>query len=117
MKLLSTVAAMCLILLVGLCLSCGGSTEQTTPTAEETPSAESAESAVEEAVDDAEATIDEIKAELAEKEADLERIAEEIKGLSPTDVAGEKGQELKAKSEALSDEIQKLKDKLDSYME
>lgn len=124
MKLVSTMSAMCLILSVGLCLSCGGSSEETTPTAGETPSAESVESAVdsaadaaEEAVADADTTVDKIKAELEEKEADLKKVAEELEGLSPQDVMGEKGKELKAKSDALNDEIQKLKDKIDSYME
>jgi phenylalanyl-tRNA synthetase alpha subunit len=121
MKLLSTVGAICLFLLVGLCLCCGGSTEPTTPESEVTPSEDSAVDeavvAAEEAADDAEATIEKLKAELAEKEADLERLADELKGLSPADVTGEKGQELRAKSEALADEIQQLKDKLESYVE
>jgi small-conductance mechanosensitive channel len=126
MKLLSTMGTLSLILLVGLCLSCGGSSEETPPPAGEATSAESVEPAVDSAVDTAEeaagdaaadATVDKIKAELADKEAELEKITDELKALSPQDMVGEKGEELKKKSEALSDEIQKLKDKLASLTE
>ena len=123
MKLLSTVSALGLILLVGLCLSCGDSGDEASPTAGEKSMAESVDAAVDsaveaadEAVADANSSMDKIKAELAEKEDDLAKIAEQLKGLSPQDVMGEKGAELKAKSEALTDEIEKLKAKLDSMM-
>jgi hypothetical protein len=124
MSLSSTVVAICLMLLVGLCLSCGGSSDNA-PAAPETSSAkaavdsavDSATDAAEEAVADADATIDTIKAELAKKEAELEQVTEQIKGLSPQDAMSDAGQELKKKSTALTEEIQGLKDKLDSMME
>jgi len=126
MKLMSTVGALFLILLVGLCLSCGGSGETTPPAAGE-PSADSVDAAVDKAVDkavdaadeavaDADSAIDKLNAEIAAKEDDLAKIADELKGLSPQDMVGEKGAELKAKSEALTDEIEQLKAKLDSMM-
>jgi len=120
MKRLSTIGALSLVLLIGLCLSCGGSGE--TPSAEsvgaEVDSAvDAAVEAADEAVGDADATIDEIKAELADKEAELEKVADELKGLSPQDMMGDTGEELKAKSEALNDEIQQLNEKLKSLME
>jgi peptidoglycan hydrolase CwlO-like protein len=124
MNRLSMIGALSLVLLVGLCLSCGGSGE--TPSAEsvgaEVDSAvdtavEAADEAADEAVADADATIDKIKAELADKEAELEKVADELKGLSPQDMMGDTGEELKAKSEALNDEIQQLNEKLKSLME
>ena len=109
MKLLSTVSALGLILLVGLFLSCGDSGDQASPTAEEKSVTESVDAAVDsaveaadEAVADANSSMDKIKAEIAAKEDDLAKIADELKGLSPQDMVGEKGAELKAKSEALT---------------
>ena len=123
MKLLSMVSALGLILLVGLCISCGGSGDDTSPaTAEKSVSetvdsvVDSAVEAADEAVADADPTMDKIKAEIAAKEDDLAKIADELKGLSPQDMVGEKGAELKAKSEALTAEIEELKAKLDSMM-
>ena len=131
MKLLSTVGALSLILLVAVCLSCGGSGDTTQPAAGEEPSAGSVDAAVDEAVDAVDEAVDQatdeavaeagsamgkIKAEIAAKEADLAKIADELKALSPQDMMGEKGSELKAKSEALTEEIDQLKAKLDSMM-
>lgn len=127
MKLLSTVPALSLILLVAVCLSCGGSGDTTQPAAGEEPSAESVDAAVDEAVEavdqatdeavaEAGSAMDKIQAEIAAKEDDLAKIADELKALSPQDMMGEKGSELKAKSEALTEEIDQLKAKLDSMM-
>ncbi len=93
-------------------------TEQAAPERTEAVQAAAAQGAepVEELAEEAEAavgaTIDELKRRLAEKEAELEMINEQIKGLSPTDLAGERGAELKQKSETLSGEIRKLKERI-----
>lgn len=123
MKLLSAVSALFLILVVGLCLSCGGSGDTTSPATGEKSIGESVDSVVDsaveaadEAVADANSSMDKIKAELAEKEDELAKITEQLKGLSPQDVMGETGKKLKAKSEAITDEIEKLKAQLDSMM-
>jgi len=73
--------------------------------------------AVDTAMADGAGMAEKIKAELAEKESDLEKITDEMKNLSPADMAGAKANELKAKSEALGGEIAKLKEKLASLVE
>jgi len=73
--------------------------------------------AVDSAMADGAETVEKIKAELAEKESDLDKITDEIKNLSPAEMAGDTGKKLKAQSEALGDEIAKLKEKLASLVE
>lgn len=120
MRLLTNVRAILPLLLLGLCLSCSGSAEKSSTAAEETTAAESIESAVDageeaagEAVEEAEMALDDLEAALAEKVADLEDVEDELKGLSPEDLMGDKGKQLKAKSETLNEEIRKLKEKID----
>ena len=123
MKLSRMLPLLLVVLLIGLVTACGS---------EDTGSAgdamDKAGDAVDDAMDEAGDAVDtamgdgadmveKIKAELAEKESDLEKITDEIKNLSPADMAGEKANELKAKSEALGDEIAKLKEKLASLVE
>jgi DNA repair exonuclease SbcCD ATPase subunit len=123
----------CFLVLVGLLTACGGDSGTAGDAMDEAGDAvdsamdeagDAVDSAMDEAGDAVDSAmeggaemIDKIKAELAEKESELEKITEEMKNLSPTDLAGEKANELKAKSEALGDEIAALKEKLASLVE
>jgi hypothetical protein len=115
------------ILTVGLVAGCGGPAEESgalesaAETAAEAGEAaadtatEAVEGAMEAGEEMAEAgaeDLDALKAQLAEKEAELEKIAEELKGLSPTDLMGDKAKDLKDRQATLMEEIQALKDKL-----
>ena len=55
---------------------------------------------------------DEIKDELAAKEAELAKVSEQIKQLSPQDLLTDNGKELQAKADSLMAEIKDLKGKL-----
>jgi hypothetical protein len=123
----------CAALLIGLLTACGGSGDSVGDAMDQAGDAvddamDQAGDAVDTAMDEAGDAIDsatadgaevieKIKAALAEKEGDLEKVTDEIKNLSPADLAGEKANELKAKSEALGEEIAKLKEKLASLVE
>ena len=73
---------------------------------------ESVDGMIDEASDAVAATVDEIKAQIAEKEGELQAVKDQIASMSPTDMAGDAGAELKAKSEALMGELAALRDKL-----
>ena len=135
MKLSQTPALFCAVLLIGLLTACGGSGDSGSAGEAMEKAGEAVDDAMEQAgeavdtamdeagdaVDSAMAggaeMVDKLKAELAEKETELEKVTEQLKNLSPADLAGKTGNELKAKSEELGEEIAKLKDRLESLGE
>lgn len=122
MKVLRLMASLAVVLTVGFCIGCGDGENKVEGAADAAmeevgEAAEGVAGMAEEAAESAQGMMEEIKAELAAKEDELAKLKEQMSGLSPTDLAGKAGKELKAKSEALSAEIQQLKDKLASSME
>jgi len=90
---------------------CGGSSEDPGVGAAVDQAAADAEQAVESASDSAADMTDAIKEELAVKEGELAEITEQIKALSPEDLLTDAGKDLQAKADALTQQIQELKDK------
>ena len=64
------------------------------------------------AMDDVAGMAEKGKEELAAKEAELARVSEEIKQLSPQDLLTDNGKKLQAQAESLMAEIEELKGKL-----
>jgi hypothetical protein len=125
-----TMWALLLLLTPALMISCGGDKADGAADAVEAAAAEVKEAghdaadAVSEAVDDAsgtaaemvESTVDEINTMIAEKEGELKAVTDKLAGMSPTDLAGEAGAEMQAKSEALMGELGSLREKLKAAM-
>jgi chromosome segregation ATPase len=118
------------ILTVGLIAGCGGGSEESGAAAvmEEAADAaadagedvagaaedamEGAVEAGEDLVDAAAEDLEGLNAQLAEKEAELQKLADELKAMSPADLMGDKAKDLKSRQATLMEEIQALKDKL-----
>jgi len=62
------------------------------------------------------AKVEELKTKIADKESELGKIAEKLKKLSPTDLAGDGAKKLQQQSDTLTEELQGLKDKLSGLM-
>ena len=108
-------ALLFVILTVGLIAGCGGTSEESGAGEALESAADAAKEAAagaEEAVEDVAMAAEDLKKKIAEKEAELEKLAEELKGLSPADLAGDKAKELQSRQEALTEELEALKAKL-----
>lgn len=60
--------------------------------------------------------VEELKTKIADKESELGKIAEKLKQMSPTEMAGDGARALKGEQETLTKELRKLKDRLDQLM-
>ena len=108
---LRTFLSLAVVILIFAALGCGGSSEEPTVGSIVGEAAADVQQAAESASDSAAGMADKIKEELAAKEAELAKITEQIKQLSPEDRPTD-AKDLQAKAEALMQEIQELKDKL-----
>ena len=122
MKVLRLIAPLTLVLLFGLFVGCGGGeksdAEKAMKDAAENvagmahEAGQKAGEMAEDAAEGAQEMMEQVKKELADKEAELEKLTEKLKAMSPADMAGSAGKDLKAKIQKLESEIQELKDKL-----
>ena len=118
------------VLAVGLIAGCGGSSEDSGAAATLESAAETAEETVEavadaasdaasdaaaevgEAVDDASQASADLEEKIAKTEAELQKVADELKELSTTDLMGDKAKDLKSRQEKLMEELEALKGKM-----
>jgi uncharacterized protein YukE len=77
---------------------------------------EMAEDVMNMAPDEIQAKVEDLKKEIAEKETELAELTEKLKGMSPTDLAGDTGAQLKEESDKLTQEVTDLKKKLEEYV-
>jgi uncharacterized protein (DUF342 family) len=121
------------VLMTACLLGCQGSTEEAGAAAEDLAGA--AAEAVEEAGQDLaetasdvaeevtmtpeelQAKMDEFTRQIEEKEGKLQELADQLKALSPADLAGEAGQKLQAENVALTEEIKTLKETVQAWTE
>jgi TolA-binding protein len=109
---LRTILSLSVVLLIGLSLGCGGTSEESSAEPAVSEAAAETEQAAEEATGTVEEMADSIQAEIAEKEAELAALNEQIAQLSPEDLLTDAGKDLQAKAEALMQQIAELKEKL-----
>lgn len=111
------------VLALGLVVGCSGSDKEYGSVGESgaPDSASGAERAetTEEAMEPegVAATADELRAALTEKRARLQEIADELKGMSPTDLMGEAAKRLQSESDTLAAEIAALEQKIEASEE
>ena len=119
-------AALLFAVLMTACLmGCQGSTEEAGAAAEDLadPAAEAVEEAGQDLAEEVakmtpeelQAKMEEVTRQIEEKEGKLKELADQLKALSPDDLAGEAGQKLQAGNDALTEEIDSLKEKVQAW--
>jgi DNA repair exonuclease SbcCD ATPase subunit len=123
------VALICFSMIIFL-TACGGSYEESAEQAQDKAQAAAedveqaaedltatAEEAAEDVSGDIRATVDDLNQQIMAKEAKLKEITGRLEGLSATDLMADEAKSLKSESEALTQELATMKEKLQGYMD
>ena len=111
MRYFRSAAFLVAVLMIAILPGCGGSSEEaTSPAKQATPASGLSP-------EELEKRIEGYKQGIADREAELTEIAEKLKGMSPADLSGEEAKSLEARGEALNQQIEDIKGKIDFVTE